>query len=61
MVIITDRYPLKESSINVITPNILLPDLITLVAPILPDPFFLISVLVNNFVNISPKGIDPKK
>ena len=41
--------------------NILLPDLITLVAPILPDPFFLISFLRNNFVNINPKGIDPNK
>ena len=33
----------------------------TLVAPIFPDPTFLISILANIFVNIRPKGIEPLK
>ncbi len=33
----------------------------TLVAPILFEPSFLISVLAKNLARISPKGIEPKR
>ena len=39
----------------------LLPDRKTFVAPILPDPIFLISFPLKNLVIINPKGIEPLK
>ena len=39
----------------------LLPDLKTFVAPILPEPIFLISLPENLLVNIRPNGIDPTR
>ena len=39
----------------------LFPVLRTFVAPIFPDPIFLISTLPKIFVNIRPKGIEPLK
>ena len=39
----------------------LLPVLSTFVAPILPEPIFLISWPPKNLVKINPKGIEPLK
>ena len=60
-VIIIGMYPLRASKISVPTAKYLFPVLRTLVAPILPDPLFLISLLVNSLVSIRPKGIEPHK
>ena len=46
---------------KVAKPISLLPVLKALVAPILPDPIFLISFFKKNFVNKKPNGIDPIK
>ena len=59
--IITGTYPFNASKIRVIPAKYLFPDLKTLVAPILPDPIFLISVLIKILVITRPKGIDPLK
>ena len=59
--IITGTYPFNASKIRVIPAKYLFPDLKTLVAPILPDPIFLISVLIKILVKRRPKGIDPLK
>ena len=48
--IITGTYPFNASKIRVIPAKYLFPDLKTLVAPILPDPIFLISVLIKILV-----------
>ena len=37
----------------------LLPVLRTFVAPIFPEPIFLISIFPKDFVKMRPKGIDP--
>ena len=39
----------------------LFPDLSTLVAPMFPEPIFLMSFLLKILVKIRPKGIDPQK
>ena len=52
---------LKMSKNNVAYPIDLFPVLKAFVAPIFPEPIFLISLFKNNFVNIKPKGIDPSK
>ena len=57
--IITGTYPLSISKNKVKNAKILFPDLRTFVAPIFPEPIFLISFLLNIFVNIKPKGIEP--
>ena len=59
--IITGKYPFAISKKRVAKAKNLLPVLRTLVAPIFPDPIFLISTLLKIFVNISPKGIEPLK
>ena len=51
----------KTSKDNVPYPINLLPVLKAFVAPILPDPIFLISFFKKIFVRIKPKGIDPIK
>ena len=61
IVISIGRYPLKTSNKSVTKAKYLFPVLRTFVAPIFPDPIFLISFLINKFVNIRPKGIDPHK
>tara|TARA_B100001123_G_C15137391_1_gene957982 strand:- start:199 stop:375 length:177 start_codon:yes stop_codon:yes gene_type:complete len=45
----------------VIKAKYLFPVLSTFVAPIFPDPIFLISFFINKFVKINPKGTDPHK
>jgi len=60
-VIITGKYPLAISSIRVTVAKYLFPVLKTFVAPILPDPIFLISFLVKILVKIRPNGIDQHK
>ena len=52
---------IKISNINVKYPITLFPALKTLVAPIFPEPIFLISFFKKIFVNIKPKGIDPNR
>ena len=47
------------SSKRTTTPAFLETLLYTFVAPILPEPVWVISLLVNIFVTILPKGIDP--
>ena len=49
------------SKINVAYPTTLLPALSTFVAPIFPEPIFLISTPLKIFVKISPNGIEPDK
>ena len=49
----------KTSKIKVKYPISLFPVLKTLVAPMFPEPTFLISFFKKIFVNINPKGIDP--
>ena len=46
---------------NVSKANNLLPVLNTFVAPIFPEPIFLMSPFLKIFVKINPKGIDPNK
>ena len=58
-VIKTDTYALNPSKNKVAKPKIFLPVLRTLVAPILPEPIFLISFLRKIFVRTKPKGIEP--
>ena len=57
--IITGTYPFKTSKKRVNTASNLFPVLKTFVAPILPEPIFLISKFLKIFVKIKPKGIDP--
>ena len=52
---------LKMSKNNVAYPIDLFPVLKAFVAPIFPEPIFLMSFLTKNLVNIYPKGIDPSK
>ena len=59
--IITGIYPFNVSNKRVIAANNLFPVLNTFVAPIFPEPIFLISFFINNLVKISPNGIDPQK
>ena len=54
-------YPFIESNISVVKAKYLFPVLKTFVAPIFPDPIFLISCPLKNFVIIKPKGIEPHK
>ena len=51
----------KISNVKVKYPIVLFPVLKTFVAPMFPEPTFLISFFKKIFVNIKPKGIDPKK
>ena len=60
-VITTGTYPLRISNIRVVAAKYLLPVLRTFVAPILPEPIFLISWSPKNLVKINPKGIEPLK
>ena len=60
-VIITAKYPFETSNKRVVKAKYLFPVLRTFVAPIFPDPIFLISTLLKIFVNISPKGTEPHK
>ena len=53
------RKPLKISKQRTKNAKNLFPVLKTFVAPILPEPMFLISPNPDNFVNISAKGKDP--
>ena len=50
---------LKKSKIKVRKASNLFPVLSTFVAPILPDPIFLISPYPKTWVIITPKGIEP--
>ena len=59
--IITGIYPFKISNINVSAAKNLLPVLSTFVAPIFPEPIFLISWSPKILVKINPKGIEPLK
>ena len=59
MVIITGTYPFTISRTKVTPANNLLPVRRTFVAPILPEPIFLISILPKIFPNIRPNGIEP--
>ena len=59
IVIDTGIKPFKISNISVVRAKNLLPVLRTFVAPIFPDPIFLISFLKKILVNNKPKGIDP--
>ena len=52
---------LRISRTKVEQPINLFPVLNAFVAPILPEPISLISLLRNIFVNIKPKGIDPAR
>ena len=52
-------YAFNPSSRSVSAPKNLLPVLRTFVAPILPEPIFLISFLRKIFASTKPKGIDP--
>ncbi len=61
IVIKTGKYPFEMSKRRVIAAKNLFPVLSTFVAPIFPDPIFLTSKLPKNFVNNSPKGIEPQK
>ena len=58
--IITGTYPFNTSNKSVIAASNLFPVLRTFVAPILPEPIFLISKFPKVFDKIKPKGIDPK-
>ena len=49
------------SNIRVKAARDFLPVLSTLVAPMFPDPTFLISILIKNFDINKPKGIEPQK
>ena len=60
-VMITGIYPFKISNIRVIAAKYLFPVLRTFVAPILPEPIFLISLSLKNLVKINPEGIEPLK
>ena len=51
----------KTSKDNVLYPSNLLPALKAFVAPIFPEPIFLISLPIKVLVKISPKGIEPNK
>ena len=55
------KKPLEMSNNKTIKAKTLFPVLKTFVAPILPDPIFLISPNPNNLVKIKAKGIDPIK
>tara|TARA_Y100001936_G_C15847497_1_gene545398 strand:+ start:387 stop:737 length:351 start_codon:yes stop_codon:yes gene_type:complete len=55
------KKPLEMSNNKTIRAKTLFPVLKTFVAPILPDPIFLISPNPNNLVKIKAKGIDPIK
>ena len=59
LVIIMTTYPFKTSRVRVIAAKYLFPVLKTLVAPIFPDPIFLISPWPNILVINKPKGTDP--
>ena len=61
MVMTTGKKPFKRSSRRVTIAKNLFPDLRTFVAPIFPEPIFLISIFLKIFVNMRPKGIDPHK
>ena len=61
LIIIKGTMAFNTSKVKVEYPINLLPVLKTLVAPILPDPIFLISFFKKNFVNKNPNGIDPHK
>ena len=61
LVIRTGTKPLVTSRNNVAAAKNLLPVLRTFVAPIFPDPDFLISLLLRNLVKINPNGIEPLK
>ena len=61
MINIIGNTAFPTSSTKVENPIILLPVLRAFVAPIFPEPIFLISFCKKNFVNRKPKGIDPKR
>ena len=61
LVIITAIYPFNISRIRVERAKYLFPVLRTLVAPMFPEPIFLISWLLKILVKIKPKGIDPQR
>ena len=60
-VITTGMYPFTTSNNKVEPAKYLLPVLRTFVAPIFPEPIFLISWSLNILVKINPNGIDPLK
>ena len=49
----------KTSRISVENPIFLFPVLSALVAPMFPEPIFLMSLFKNIFVSKNPNGIDP--
>ena len=51
----------RKSNNRVINPSFLPKSLLTFVAPILPEPYFLISSLFLNLKIKKPNGIDPTK
>ena len=52
-------YPFEMSSKSVITAKDVFPVLRTFVAPILPEPIFLISILLKTLERRRPRGIEP--
>ena len=52
-------YPLRTSNNNVVKAKYLFPVLRTFVAPMFPEPTFLISWLEKSLVMMSPKGTEP--
>ena len=57
----TEIYPFAPSSMRVNAARDFLPVLRAFVAPMLPEPISLRSLLRKIFVNIKPKGTDPKQ
>ena len=55
------KYPFVASSNKVNTARVFLPVLKTFVAPIFPEPIFLMSFFKKNLIIIRPKGIEPSK
>ena len=60
-VMITGKYPFNISNKRVRIAKNLFPVRRTFVAPIFPDPIFLISIFPKIFPNIKPKGMEPLK
>jgi len=58
LAIITIIPPFIPSKINVKAPHFLPINLATLVAPILPEPFFLMSIFPTIFPIAKPNGIE---
>ena len=57
----TGMYPFKTSSSKVRNARNLFPVLRTFVAPMFPDPIFLMSFFFKSLININPNGTDPLK